>query len=145
MSYDQKKFGERLLEARKLKKLTQEEVGSALKVSHQTVYTWEKGTSGISFPMVVALAKLLDASIDWLVGMTEQNTGFGQVSESERDIIEAVLRFLREKKVAEGGGLQIQLDPPSPPIPPAARLPAPESPALARKREMQSRSKPKSK
>jgi transcriptional regulator with XRE-family HTH domain len=63
-------FKERLLELRKNNKMTQEELATNLNVSKQTVGSWERGRTEPSIEIIVTLAKLLNTTVDYLLGKT---------------------------------------------------------------------------
>ena len=60
-------LGTRLLELRKNKNLSQEEVAEILGVSRQTVSKWETGLSTPEFDKIEPLSKLFEISVDELV------------------------------------------------------------------------------
>ena len=61
-------FGEKLMELRKAKGLSQEELGFRLDVTRQTVSKWETGQTTPEMEKLVALSALFGISIDDLVG-----------------------------------------------------------------------------
>ncbi len=61
------KFNEKLLSLRKMKGLSQEELGMELQVSRQTVSKWEAGQSYPDFQRLVMLSDYFDLSLDKLV------------------------------------------------------------------------------
>lgn len=61
-------FGEKLMELRKAKGLSQEELGFRLDVTRQTVSKWETGQTTPEMEKLVALSTLFGISIDALVG-----------------------------------------------------------------------------
>lgn len=63
-----KSLEERLYTLRNEKKLTQEEVASAINVSRQTISNWEKGTGKPNLEKAVDLANIYGVSLDALVG-----------------------------------------------------------------------------
>ena len=60
-------FHDNLLQLRKLKKMTQEEVAEHLDISRQTLSKWECGDSAPDLNQSAALARLFDVSLDDLV------------------------------------------------------------------------------
>lgn len=66
------KIAENLMELRKKKGVTQEEVASALSVSNKTVSKWENGASAPELGMLVELAKYYEVSTDVLLGIAEE-------------------------------------------------------------------------
>lgn len=61
------KFNEKLLSLKKMKGLSQEELGMELQVSRQTVSKWEAGQSYPDFQRLVMLSDYFDLSLDKLV------------------------------------------------------------------------------
>ena len=66
------KIAENLMELRKKKGVTQEEVASALSVSNKTVSKWENGASAPELGMLVELAKYYEVRTDVLLGIAEE-------------------------------------------------------------------------
>ena len=60
-------FGEKLREARKAAKLTQEELASKLSVSRQAITKWESGRGMPDVENLKAISAALDVSIDYLL------------------------------------------------------------------------------
>lgn len=60
-------LGERLLELRKKKGLSQEEMAEKINVSRQTISKWETGLSTPEFDKIEPLSKLFEISVDELV------------------------------------------------------------------------------
>lgn len=61
------KFNEKLIELRKQKGLSQDELGNALGVSRQTISKWELGQSYPDFQRLVLLSDYFGLSLDTLV------------------------------------------------------------------------------
>ncbi len=64
-------FAENLMTLRKQRGWSQEELGSQIKVTRQTVSKWEMGQSTPELEKLVELSKLFDMSLDQLVGLEE--------------------------------------------------------------------------
>ena len=64
-------FCERLIEQRKLNKLTQRQVAEALNIKQPSYIRYEKGIAEPSLESLVILADLFDISIDYLLGRVE--------------------------------------------------------------------------
>lgn len=60
-----------LLELRRQKGVTQEEVAKSLSISNKTLSKWENGVSAPDLPMLVALAKYYGVTTDALLGLSE--------------------------------------------------------------------------
>lgn len=63
-------MGNRIAEARKKKGYTQEYVALILGISRQAVYKWEKDQSRPDTTNLIALAELLDVTVDDLISAT---------------------------------------------------------------------------
>lgn len=79
-------IGERLKQVREEKKISVAAVASAAGVSRQAVYAWESGdTKSFKGSNLVAVAKLLDLSVEWLdTGKGERSTFRENAGVSER-------------------------------------------------------------
>ena len=64
-------FGERLLELRKEKGISQAKLAKDLQVSYAVVCYWETDRSEPTAPNLVKLADYFDVSIDYLLGRKE--------------------------------------------------------------------------
>ena len=51
--------------------LTQKELAEVLKVSHTTIYHWEKGEQQPSLEMLARIALYFQASTDYLLGLKD--------------------------------------------------------------------------
>ena len=66
-------FGERIRERRKLKKITQAELGVRVNKSAQVISNWERGyTPTISHDDVVVLAVALEVNSSYLLGLADE-------------------------------------------------------------------------
>lgn len=61
------KFNEKLMSIRKIKGLSQEDLGMELQVSRQTISKWESGQSYPDFQRLVMLSDYFDMTLDKLV------------------------------------------------------------------------------
>lgn len=83
MSYE---FADRLIELRRTKGMSQEELASALGISRQAVSKWERAESAPDIGNLVALAGLYDVSLDELVrGRAELEEEAAEETERELD------------------------------------------------------------
>ena len=69
-----KKLGLRIKTQREKRKLRQADLASVLRVSAQAVSKWERGENAPDISVLGGLARLLDVSIDWLLGATSPET-----------------------------------------------------------------------
>ena len=69
-------IGEQIAKYRKLKPLTQEQLGEAVGVTNRTVSKWESGVSSPGIDLIPSIASALGITLDMLFGMeTQKNTG----------------------------------------------------------------------
>lgn len=64
-------FGKRLTEVRKLRKLSQDELGKRVDVHGAVIGRYERDEVKPSIEMAKALAEVLEVSLDYLVGSTD--------------------------------------------------------------------------
>jgi class 3 adenylate cyclase len=69
-----KQLGLRIKDQREKRKLRQADVASALRISAQAVSKWERGENAPDISVLVGLARLLDVSVEWLLGATSPET-----------------------------------------------------------------------
>lgn len=91
-------FNENLRTRRKLKGLTQGELGKLVGVSSQVISNWERGyTTGMSADMITSLAKALGVSTEYLLGSTKTSDGGNDYSyffydDSFQDRVKAIMK-----------------------------------------------------
>ena len=100
--------GQRIAAKRKERELSQESLGAELGVSRQTVYKWESDTSLPEIEKLVALSRLFQVPVGWLLGVEEVPEA-AEFSEDQLKLLEELLgRYQRERKapaaVALGAG-----------------------------------------
>lgn len=61
-------FKEKLYELRRLKGISQEEIGEKINVSRQTISKWENGQTTPELEKLIELSKIFDIHIDELIG-----------------------------------------------------------------------------
>ncbi len=61
-------FKEKLYELRRLKGISQEEIGEKINVSRQTISKWENGQTTPELEKLIELSKIFDIPIDELIG-----------------------------------------------------------------------------
>ena len=84
-------FGARFKRLRKNKGLTQEDIAKEFNITPQSVSKWENDLSAPDITILVDLAKLLDVSVDVLLGKEEFNPT-KICLESERKNIENIVQ-----------------------------------------------------
>ena len=65
---DLRKLGVRIKRRREKRHLRQSDIASALRISAQAVSKWERGENAPDISLLVELARLLDVSVEWLLG-----------------------------------------------------------------------------
>lgn len=95
-------IGEKLLELRKEKHLSQEEVANRLNVSRQTISKWETDQSTPDFDKIVPLCKLYEITADELLGEAKGK-------EREVNTIEESEKESNRSKKAKGIGIGVLL------------------------------------
>lgn len=79
-------FAERLKTLRKQEKLTQAQIANELDISQQAYASWERGVKRPTQENLVKIAQVLNVSVDYLVGNSEDNS-------DELDNIELLFRM----------------------------------------------------
>ena len=79
-------FAERLKTLRKQEKLTQVQIAEKLEISQQAYAAWERGVKKPTQENLVKIAQVLNVSIDYLVGNSEEKI-------DELDNIELLFRM----------------------------------------------------
>jgi transcriptional regulator with XRE-family HTH domain len=67
------KIGDRIKEKRLNAGLTQEELAARLGSSQQQIYKYERGVNEPSASVVYELARILNTTSDWLLGLTDND------------------------------------------------------------------------
>lgn len=81
-------FAERLKTLRKQVKLTQAQIAEKLNISQQAYASWERGAKKPTQDNLVKIAQVLNASIDYLVGNSDEH-----LKEDELDNVELLFRM----------------------------------------------------
>ncbi|MCM3631815.1 MULTISPECIES: helix-turn-helix domain-containing protein [Paenibacillus] len=85
---DYKKIGERILQCRKNKNMTQVELSEMLGISHQAVSKWEKGMSLPDIEQLLRLTKLFNLTMEQILlghseGLTDENVVKTEITSSD--------------------------------------------------------------
>ncbi len=91
-------LGERILNKRKEKGMSQEELGSKLEVSRQTVYKWETDQAIPELNKLIALAGIFDVKVGWLIAEETDEKKEDTYAEVTEKIVDLMKK--REKKPA---------------------------------------------
>lgn len=81
-------FAERLKTLRKQVKLTQAQIAEKLNISQQAYASWERGVKKPTQDNLVKIAQVLNVSIDYLVGNSDEH-----LKEDELDNVELLFRM----------------------------------------------------
>ncbi len=102
-------FGKRLSEIRKKKKLSQEDIASHLKTKAPVVGRYEREEMRPSIDVALKISKLLDISLDYLLGKTEINLDketydrileVSKFEKKDRELIFSVIdAFIAKRKI----------------------------------------------
>ena len=87
------KFSEKIIQARKAKALTQEDLAEAVGVSRQAVSKWETEEAKPDLEKLVAICKVLDLSMDYLC-LDKMPTAAAQADGEREPIRPSVKRYL---------------------------------------------------
>jgi transcriptional regulator with XRE-family HTH domain len=96
-------FGERLFHCREQKGFSQKQMADALNIKQQSYAAWERRSTALKPEQLAALARILDCSIDDLIGQAPKvKRGSGPAGRVRR-VFEAVNQLPRhqQNKVAE--------------------------------------------
>lgn len=90
--------GQRIAAKRKELELSQEGLGERLGVSRQSIYKWESDASLPEIDKLVALSRLFNVPVGWLLGVEEENVpGSDPLSEEQLHMIEAIFRRYQQQ------------------------------------------------
>ena len=93
-------FGERLLETRKRKGLSQEELATTLGTKGPAIGRYERGTAKPTIEVASKLANILEVSLDYLVGNSDMEVDSNtrkmilEVQQLPEDIKEKIFYFI---------------------------------------------------
>lgn len=96
------KIGQRLLELRKSKQLSQEEVADKLNVTRQTISKWETDQSTPDFDKISPLCKLYGITADELINGTKNENNNEKNNTNEIIIDNQLIRRKRAKGISIG-------------------------------------------
>ena len=90
--------GQRIAAKRKELELSQEGLGERLGVSRQSIYKWESDASLPEIDKLVALSRLFNVPVGWLLGVEEESTqGSDPRSEEQLHMIEEIFRRYQQQ------------------------------------------------
>ena len=90
--------GQRIAAKRKELELSQEGLGERLGVSRQSIYKWESDASLPEIDKLVALSRLFNVPVGWLLGVEEENAqGSDPLSEEQLHMIEEFFRRYQQQ------------------------------------------------
>ena len=106
-------FSERLKKLRKDTGLTQVDVASKLGISQQAYASWERGVKKPTQDNLVKIAQILNVSVDYLVGNSQETLGeldniellfrmnsMGLTEEEKETFKKELIEFMEERKKA---------------------------------------------
>lgn len=100
-----KEFGGKISICRQNKNMTQDVLAGKLGVTPQALSKWERGISLPDIAMLADLARILDVSLDWLLGVSRAQTVENQNDEEQQYIGNALRNALPPLDLIFGMGL----------------------------------------
>lgn len=91
-------LGEKIQISRKKKGMSQEDLANVLNVSRQAVQKWESGVSNPELNKVIELGRVLDVSLDWLLGEKDETKEEAVAEEKTEDSLEEIAPAEEETK-----------------------------------------------
>ena len=111
-------FSERLKESRTQARLTQVEIAEVLGISQPAYASWERGTKKPTQENLVKIAQILNVSVDYLVGNSEEKAdeldniellfrmNSKGLTEAEKTVFKKeLIQFMEERKKAFDKGM----------------------------------------
>ena len=97
-------FGIRLQELRSKKKLSQAEVADMLEVHHSTISSYERNTITPSLDILIKLARIYGASLDYIVGFTNRSNIYidDLLPDEQRTVLDMIERLILHFKNKTG-------------------------------------------
>jgi transcriptional regulator with XRE-family HTH domain len=92
--------GQRIAAKRKEREFSQERLGELLGVSRQSIYKWESDASLPEIDKLVAMARLFQVNVGWLLGVEEDSPSGEQgepFSAAQSRLVEEILRRYRQE------------------------------------------------
>ena len=91
--------GQRIAAKRKERELSQERLGELLGVSRQSIYKWESDASLPEIDKLVAMARLFQVNVGWLLGVEKDssNADGETFTEAQRRLVEEILRRYQQE------------------------------------------------
>ena len=88
--------GQRIAQLRKELGLSQEALGEQLGVSRQAIYKWESDATLPEIEKLIALSKIFDVPVGWLLGVEEPPKDEPQETQSADELTQAQLEMVAE-------------------------------------------------
>lgn len=89
-------IGQRIAQKRKELGLSQEALGEKLGVSRQSIYKWESDTTLPEIEKLVALSRLFEVSVGWLLGVEDPPAAENSDSPQSDELTETQLNMVKE-------------------------------------------------
>ena len=90
-------FGERLRESREKRRLTRRVLGDRVGVGENAIYNYENNLSKPSFNHLIKLRDILNVSLDYLVGISdEESLNISDLTEDQRILIHEMINLCKE-------------------------------------------------
>lgn len=85
-------IGQRIAERRKILGLSQENLGEQMGVSRQAISKWEADNAIPEIDKLIALSKLFDVRVGWLLGTEDSPKTDTELNEGQLEMIEQIVR-----------------------------------------------------
>lgn len=102
-------LSKRLKELRQNLNITQKEFAKTLNITAAALSKYESGNGYPSIPILAEIAKKYNVSVDWLLGLSENNTTTTEVT-NYSDLIQPIVTLTKSKKLQKIISLEYNID-----------------------------------
>ena len=93
-------FGDKMKELRKRSGLSQYQLAQRLGITKSMVSSYETSMRMPSYPILIKIAKIFNVSIDFLLGLSENETlNISGLSEKQKTILYEIISQFKEKNI----------------------------------------------
>lgn len=93
------KYGERLKEYRKMKKLTQNSMAEILSMPQSNYSRLEKGEQDIKLSMILNICETLNIGTDWFLGVSDEYESVNQTMDFYTQIVDAICEMEENEQI----------------------------------------------
>lgn len=101
MTEDSLIFSQRIKEALNIRRFSQKEAAKAINVTQRTMSEYVNGKMQPTAPAIIKLAKFLDVSADYLLGLTDEFTPLTREEDPLKEEIETIRSVYAKLSVAQ--------------------------------------------